>query len=176
MTDFFPAGRPWGDSRALQRAAEQLVLDQQMVVEHGPHVAPPQPLKSEPLAQPSKPATTARQPLRHAHAATGSGVEATLVQHIKGVGPQKAKALISKFGNDIVAVLNAPDAAQHLVRVAGIGPVLAARFKASWDANAPLAGGCPRYSHRSGNVPLHSEFQCARMSFRAQSSIARMCL
>ena len=100
-----------------------MALNQQMVLEHGPHVAPPQAFKSGSLAQPSNPATTMRQPLNRTHAANGSVGEDMLIQRMKGVGPHKAKAMISKFGDDIVAVLNAPDAAQHLVKVAGIGPV-----------------------------------------------------
>lgn len=129
-----------------------MALNQQMVIEHGPHVAP-QPSIAETLAQPSSPAPPVRQPRQQAHAASGLGGEAMLMQRINGIGPHKAKAMISKFGDDIVAVLNAPDAAQHLGKVAGIGPVSASRFKASWDAHASMAGGCPHRFDQSADVP-----------------------
>ncbi|KAK9840143.1 hypothetical protein WJX74_004093 [Apatococcus lobatus] len=149
------SGKPWGDSQELQRAAEQMVANQQMVVEHGEMLAPQQPFQGGLPTQPASPARHAGQQCGGAHGAEGIHVEALLVRHIKGVGPQKAKAMLSKFGDDLIAVLNAPDAARHLVKVAGVGPVLAARFKASWDANAPIPDNLPNHVE-AAEVPSSS--------------------
>lgn len=113
-----------------------MAVTQQLVVEHGSPQAPQQ----QPVHQHSEPG----QPPQLMPGKQGEGSspvqEADLVRRMAGVGPQKAKAMLSTFGQNITAVLDAPDAAQQLLAVRGIGPVSAVRFKRSWDSSATCAG------------------------------------
>ncbi len=65
---------------------------------------------------------------------TRSGVEKFLGGGlVKGIGPATARALVDHFDVAILDILDAPDAAQQLQTVSGIGPAKATKILAGWQ-------------------------------------------
>jgi predicted flap endonuclease-1-like 5' DNA nuclease len=74
---------------------------------------------------------------RAAHtSARNESLEMYLVKRISGVGPFRAKQLVSKYGAGVLEVMDRPPAAakKELATLRGVGPVTATKMKASWEA------------------------------------------